>query len=139
MDGSKVDTNALKGKLVVLNLWFVGCPKCQAEMPDLNQFFDANAQNKDVVFLGLASSPKPLIEKFLQKNPFKYTIVPSAQMLILTKFGSMSSGGDIVVPFPMHVLIDRDGLVVARAEGVKGLDVIKAELARQLAKPAALH
>ena len=28
MNGAKVDIAALKGKIVVLNLWFINCPNC---------------------------------------------------------------------------------------------------------------
>src|SRR5262249_20333011 len=36
LDGQKLDLSALKGKVVVLNFWFIDCPPCQAEMPSLN-------------------------------------------------------------------------------------------------------
>jgi hypothetical protein len=33
----------------------------------------------------------------------------------------------------MHYVLDRDGLVVAKAPGIKGIDVVKAEISTQLA------
>src|SRR4051812_22404292 len=74
MDGSKVDTLAMRGKVVVLNLWFVNCPNCLEEMKLLNQLVTDNKGNKDVVFLGLSTSRRSDVEKFLKKNPFDYTI-----------------------------------------------------------------
>src|SRR3954466_1343789 len=32
-DGSSVNMNSLRGKVVVLNFWFIGCPACVYEMP----------------------------------------------------------------------------------------------------------
>ena len=37
IDGEKYDTTSLKGKVVVLNFWFVDCPPCRKEIPELNK------------------------------------------------------------------------------------------------------
>jgi len=136
INGKKVDTAELRGKIVVLNLWFVNCPNCIEEIQLLNAVVDEYKGRRDVVFIGLATSSKPQLEKFLAKNPFKYQIVPSAQMIILTKFGAPDKNGDINVPFPMHVVLDRTGLVIARAEGKKGVNVVRAAISAELSKKA---
>ena len=48
MDGSRVDTRALRGKVVVLNLWFINCPNCLAEIKMLSQLVDDYKSNPDV-------------------------------------------------------------------------------------------
>ena len=131
MDGSKMDTAAFRGKVVVFNLWFVNCPNCIEEITKLNQLVTDYQANKDVVFIALASSRKADIEKFLKKNPFNYTIVPDATGIILTKFGTPDKDGQINVPFPMHFVLDRDGNAVVQVQGVKGIEAVKKELARQ--------
>ena len=140
MDGGTVDTSELRGKIVVLNLWFINCPNCIEEIKLLNQLVDEYKDNKQVVFLGLAASKKPDLEKFLQKNPFKYRNIPNATMIILTKFGTPDKNGEINVPFPMHYVLDREGKVAVKAQGVKGVDAVKKELKRLFAvKPAAFE
>ncbi|HEV7701406.1 MAG TPA: TlpA disulfide reductase family protein [Pyrinomonadaceae bacterium] len=131
--GSRVDTAALRGKIVVINLWFVNCPNCVEEIGQLNQLVDEYKGNNDVVFLGLAASPKPLIEKFLAKNPFKYQIIPNAQMIILSKFGTPDKKGEINVAFPMHFVLDRDGKIIIKGQGSKTIEPMRAELKKQLA------
>src|SRR6476620_3589448 len=116
IDGNPIDLAALRGKIVVVNLWFVGCPNCMDEIGPLNQLVDEYKDKKDVVFLGLAASPKPVLEKFLERNPFKYTVVPNSQMIILTKFGTPDKNGEINVPFPMHYVIDRSGKIVIKTQ-----------------------
>jgi thiol-disulfide isomerase/thioredoxin len=37
INGKKIDTKDWAGKTVVLNFWFIGCPPCRAEIPDLNR------------------------------------------------------------------------------------------------------
>ncbi len=132
MSGRMVNTDDLKGKLVVLNLWFVNCPNCLEEIGRLNDLVDQYKDNKDVVFIGLAASKKPDLEKFLAKHPFKYQIIPNAQMIIISKFGTPDQNGDINVPFPMHYVLDREGKTLVHMQGVKGVDAVKAELAKQI-------
>jgi peroxiredoxin len=134
MNGEKVDSAALRGKVVVINLWFVGCPNCVEEIHKLNDLVDQYRGNSEVVFLGLAASPKADLQKFLAKNPFKYQIVPNAQMIIISKFGVPDASGNINVPFPMHYVLDRTGKVVAKAQGIKGIEDVKSALKVQIAK-----
>lgn len=137
MDGSKIDTATLKGKVVVLNLWFINCPNCREEIKQLNQIVDQYKDNKDAVFIALAASKKADLEKFLMKNPFKYQVVPSAEMIIFSKFGTPNKNGEIDVPFPMHYVLDRSGNISMKMQGIKGVDAVKAELAKQFgSKPA---
>ena len=131
MDGKIIDLTALRGKIIVLNLWFVNCPNCIEEIHLLNQLVDAYKDNKDVVFLGLAASSKPNIEKFLLKNPLKYQIIPDAQMIILSKFGTVDKKVQVDVPFPMHYVLDRDGKIVVKVQGIKGVEEVKTELVKQ--------
>ena len=136
MDGTKVDTAALRGKVVVLNLWFVNCQNCIEEMKLLNQLVTDYRDNKDVVFLGLAASRRSDIEKFLKKNPFEYTVIPDAAAIIVSKFGTADKNGDIIVPFPMHFVLDRDGNAVVQTQGIKGVEAVKKELANQFRSKA---
>ena len=137
MDGTTIDTAALRGKIIVLNLWFINCPNCREEIKLLNQLVDEHKANKDVIFVGLAASRKPDIEKFLVKNPFKYRIVPSAEMIMFSKFGTPDKTGEINIPFPMHYVIDRSGNIVLKEQGIKGVDAVKAELAKQFSAKTA--
>jgi len=134
MAGQKVDTNELKGKVVVLNLWFINCPNCVEEIKMLNALVDQYKDNNNVVFLGLAASRKPDLEKFFIKNPFKYRNIPNATMIIISKFGTPDKSGELSVPFPMHYVLDREGKIVTKAQGIKGIEAVRAELAKQFPK-----
>lgn len=129
IDGVTFDSAKLKGKVVVLNLWFVNCPNCLEEIKLLNDLVD-EYQDEKAVFIGLATNKKAVLEGFLRKNPFKYNIVPSAAPTILS-FGEPDKKGEINIPFPMHVVIDGKGEIVVRKSGLKGLEAVKSELRRQ--------
>lgn len=132
IDGKTFDSEKLKGKIVVLNLWFINCPHCVEEIKSLNAVVDEYKNNKDVVFIGMATNDKAKLQTFLKKNPFKYSIVPSAMQTILS-FGEPDKNGNIDIPFPMHIVIDRDGKIVFRTPGGKGVEAVKNELKRQFA------
>ncbi|MFT3743097.1 MAG: TlpA disulfide reductase family protein [Pyrinomonadaceae bacterium] len=138
MDGTRVDIEKLRGKVVVLNLWFINCPNCIEEIKLLNALVDEYKGNSDVVFLAPAASKKAELQKFLAKNPFKYQVIPDAAITILSKFGKPDKDGNLSVPFPMHFVLDREGKIVVKEQGIKGVEKVKAELRRQFsAKTAA--
>jgi peroxiredoxin len=137
MDGTKIDTAEFRGKVVVLNLWFINCPNCVQEITALNQLVSEYSNNKDVVFLGLAASRKADLQKFLLKNPFSYTVIPDATGIILSKFGTTDKKDEFSVPFPMHYVLDRDGKVLVKAQGTKGIAAVRSELSNQFKAGAA--
>lgn len=134
LDGKIFSSPDLKGKIVVLNLWFVNCPFCVEEIKLLNKVVDDYQNNKDVVFIGLATNNKNELEKFLKKNPFKYNIVANAGDLMLFGFGEKQKDGSYYLPFPSHIVINRDGKITVKTNGIKGVEAVKSELAKQFAK-----
>jgi peroxiredoxin len=133
MKGKVITLSELRGKIVVLNLWFINCLDCNAEIKALNELVAQYKDNKDVVFLAPAANRKPELEAFLKKNPFAYQVIPNALMLIIIKFGMPDKEGEINIPFPMHYVIDREGNIVVKVEGTKGIEAVKSELKKQLA------
>lgn len=107
LDGRKFDLTALRGKVVVLNFWFIGCAPCRVEIPSLNKLV-AEFKDKEVVFIGLANDPPDSLRKFLKTNPFDYHIVANSYS-IADRYG--------VSAYPVHLIIDREGRVSARLTG----------------------
>jgi peroxiredoxin len=130
LEGKRFNSADLKGKVVVLNLWFINCPFCVEEIKLLNNIVDEYKNNADVVFIGMATNNKAQLESFLKKNPFKYNVIPSAMMQILS-FGTPNRKGEINMPFPVHIVIDRAGEIVVDTNGLKGVNAVKEELKRQ--------
>lgn len=136
MSGKMVSMSDLRGKVVVLNLWFINCPNCLSEIKALNQVVQEYRSNKDVVFIAPAASRQRELEAFLRKNPFDYQVLPDSTMMILMHFGTPDKSGEINVPFPMHYVIGRDGETLIKVQGTRGVAAVKAELAKQF--PTAL-
>jgi len=60
--GALVDIKSLKGKIVVLNFWFIRCPPCRMERPYLNELVDEYAGDSNIVFIAVSLDPRPQLE-----------------------------------------------------------------------------
>lgn len=54
LDGQEIDLAALKGKVVVVNVWATWCAPCRAEMPMLEAFWRQH-RDQGFVLLGLSA------------------------------------------------------------------------------------
>jgi peroxiredoxin len=100
--GKKIETKDLKGKVIVINLWFTSCQPCIAELPALNRLV-TEYKDKDVVFLGLSTDTREVLDSdFFPKYKFEFTIVPKA-FLQIVKLGETG--------YPTTYIIDKKGQV----------------------------
>ncbi len=80
IEGNSHTLESLKGKVVVMNFWFINCKPCVAEIPDLNKL-KAKFNNKDAVFVAIALDSKPSLDKFLETHEFNFTVIPKGREL----------------------------------------------------------
>lgn len=102
LKGNKYDSDQLKGSVVVLNFWFIACPPCIREIPDLNDLVQ-KYKDDDVVFIALARDSKSKLTKFLAKNNFDYNIVARSKWMS-RKFNTHG--------WPTNIIIDSNGEIV---------------------------
>jgi thiol-disulfide isomerase/thioredoxin len=107
IDDEKFDLASLRGKVVVLNFWFIGCAPCRVEIPGLNQLV-SEFKGKDVIFIAFANDSAPELQTFLKEKPFTYRIVADA--------GKTADAYDVSA-YPTHLIIGKDGQIVARLSG----------------------
>lgn len=100
--GIKYDFKADTGKVVVFNFWFINCPPCKQEIPELNELVEKYKQNKSVVFIAIALDDNYALKDFLKAMPFKYNVVGDGRYYA-EKYGVKS--------YPTHVIVGKDGLV----------------------------
>jgi peroxiredoxin len=101
ISGNEYSLKELKGKVIVMNFWFVECKPCIMEMPELNKLVE-KYRSKDVVFLGFSTSEKPKVESLLKKQTFNYNIVPSAK--------NVSELYEVLM-FPTHIVVDKKSTI----------------------------
>ncbi|MEJ7848080.1 MAG: TlpA disulfide reductase family protein [Pyrinomonadaceae bacterium] len=123
IDGRILTADDLKGKVLVLNFWFIGCPGCLEEMPMLNAAMKKFGSNENVLFIALTFDPKPKLTKFLAREKFDYLMVAGAEST-LNRFHF--SG------YPKNIVIGKDGKIVYWRSTISSWDkfdsVIQAEI-----------
>lgn len=108
MFGNKYSLEELKGKVIVMNFWFVECKPCVMEMPELNKLVE-KYKNKDVVFLGFATNKKAKIDQFLKTKSFNYNLIADSENI--ANLYNVNS-------FPTHVIIDKNSKIVHYVSGL---------------------
>lgn len=105
---NKLNLQEMKGKIVVFNFWFINCPPCKKEIPELNKLVDKYKDRNDVVFIAVALDDKSDLKDFLKTTPFNYTIVDAGRW-IAAEIG--------INTFPTNVVVDQNGIVQFHATG----------------------
>lgn len=101
LNGNIVSLESLKGKVVVLNFWFIGCAPCIKEIPGLNQLV-ASYDEEDVVFIAFALDEAESLKQFLAETTFDYQIIPES--IVQSSLYKVQS-------YPTHAIIDKQGML----------------------------
>lgn len=103
VDGTLLGTASLKGKVTVVNFWFIGCIGCMSEIPALNGMAKKYKDESDLVFVALAPDTPQALRQFRTREGFEYQMVGNARPIIdLFQFEG----------FPRNIVIDRSGKIV---------------------------
>ena len=112
INNEKINTKKLAGKVLVLNFWFINCPPCVQEMPELNKIVEEYKNDSNVVFIAIALDDDYDVKQFLKKRPFKYNIIGG---------GKHIAGNYGVRSYPTHVVVSTDGKIHFSSTGYSGL------------------
>jgi thiol-disulfide isomerase/thioredoxin len=100
--GKKIEPKDWIGKTLVFNFWFIGCPPCRAEIPELTRIAQKYKNNPNVIFVGFALDEAYDIKEFIKKLPFGYNLVSESQDYAHQFNINM---------YPTNVVIGKDGKV----------------------------
>lgn len=104
-DGSILNFEDTKGKVVLVNFWATWCPPCIAEMPSLQKLH--NDYKDKIVFVLISDESPERVNSFLQKNNYDFNVYRQV------------SNSDFfnVTGIPRTYLIDKKGRVVIDKTG----------------------
>jgi thiol-disulfide isomerase/thioredoxin len=108
--GKPVGTNDVRGKWLVVNYWATWCGACRWEVPELNNFYQNNA-DKDVLLYGVdtASMDTNMQDEAINSMGIAYPVLRK------------DPGDDWHIPLvdlvPTTFIIDPDGKLVATISG----------------------
>ncbi len=101
--GSPLDTNAWKGKVVVLNYWATWCIPCREEIPEFNKMQkELGPRGVEVIGISMDEDGAASVTPYLKQTKMDYTI---------------ALGTGSVDQLPITVVYDRNGNKVQRFEG----------------------
>jgi len=122
LGGDTIDIGALRGQVVVLNVWTTWCRPCVAEMAALERLYERNRASglvvvgvniDDPVFLreDLVSA----VREFVEKHDLTFPIALDPGARIVSSYP--------VLGLPMTFVIDRDGRIAERVIGEREWDL----------------
>jgi peroxiredoxin len=106
MDGQTYTLASLKGRIVLLNFWATWCPPCRKEMPDMENLY-RTYEKKGLTVIAASDENRPVVEQFLAKNPYSFTVALDAGGKVQAAFG--------VDGIPKSFIFDREGRLAAQA------------------------
>lgn len=123
LNGQRLDSAALTGKVVFLNFWATFCPPCIREIPDLAAFHLAHSNDPvAVVGLSLDTTGPDAVRSFVRKLDIPYPVA-MADASVAEAFGGVGQ-------IPSTFVIAADGTFAARYLGA----LTREELERALAE-----
>lgn len=125
VDGRRIAMSELRGKVVVLNFWFIGCPVCLAYKPKLNELKASFAGQENVVFLAATADTASDVRKFLANERFDYIQAVDADAS-LKQF--VFSG------YPKNIVVSKTGEIVYWRSTVAAWSKFETVINEELAK-----
>lgn len=113
LDGEAVRLSDYKGKKVILNFWATWCPPCRAEMPDMQKYYDEQAEDENVEILAVNLTT---VDKGMDKiNAFvdEFSLGFPIPMDTEGKIGDLYQAASI----PTSYMIDTEGRVHQKIVG----------------------
>jgi cytochrome c biogenesis protein CcmG, thiol:disulfide interchange protein DsbE len=128
LTGEPLSSDALRGKVVLVNFWATWCAPCRAEMPVLEAMYQRHRENGFVI-VGLAVDRAPTreVEAFVRDRGVTYPIAhvgAEAEAL----FGGVRG-------YPTSFLIGRDGVIQHTVLGPIGAVSLEPAVRRALREP----
>jgi peroxiredoxin len=103
LSGNQVALSSLRGKVVILNFWYVACEACRLEMPALERYYQAHKSEGFVVVGANIADDSQATRRFVATNGISYPI--------FRDLGQRAYATYQVGKTPSSFFIDRDGVI----------------------------
>lgn len=130
LDGKAISLDELRGKVVVMMFWSTKCAICHSEIPKLNKIA-AKYAGQNVAFLGVTMNNEAVVNDYLRKRPFNFTIVPNG-LGVLMQYADKDNAGRINMGFPSYFIVSQKGQVTQKSNGWDKTGRIDTEISRLL-------
>ena len=111
LEGGTFRLSALRGQVVLLNVWGVWCYPCRAEMPAMAALYRRYGSDRGFTVVAVANDPegREIVAPFVEAHDLPFTILLDADNTLWTQ---------LQLPgVPTSYLLDRQGRVALREVG----------------------
>ena len=126
LDGTKADTQQLRGKVVLMNFWATSCSVCVAEMPKIiatHRKFEA--RGFETLAVAMRYDPPASVVRYAESRRLPFGVDNTGD--IAKRFGDVQAT-------PTTFVIDRRGEIVARYVGEPDFAALERLVERLLAE-----
>lgn len=122
LDGEKLSSDSLKGKVVLIEFWATWCPPCKSDEPAVETLNHEFQKDGLVVLAVNMGEPRRKVKKYLQNSP-------RSSKVILAEDTTLAAICEAKA-YPLYVLLDRDGNVAGTQHGAAGEGALRRLLAK---------
>jgi peroxiredoxin len=113
--GKTVRLSALRGKVVVLNVWATWCAPCRQEMPSMERLYQQlRGPNFEMLAVSEDDGGADKVRAFVREVDVTFPVLLDPERQVGTRYG--------VWGYPETFVIDRDGRIVERVIGPRTWD-----------------
>ena len=113
--GQRVRLSALRGKVVLLNLWATWCPPCRDEMPSLERLYTRlRGRDFEVLAVSQDEDGQRVVEPMVRDMQLSFPVLIDPDRQVGERYG--------VWGYPESFVIDRNGYVAERVIGPREWD-----------------
>jgi thiol-disulfide isomerase/thioredoxin len=122
IDGKKVSLSQFKGKVIILDFWATWCVPCKEEIPG---FIELQKKYGD---RGLQIVGVSVDDTMSQAKTYAAGMKMNYPVLLAEGKEDILKAYDPIKGIPVSIIIDRDGRIATRHEGIAKMDVFEKEI-----------
>lgn len=127
LQGKKITSQDLRGKVVMINFWATSCTTCVKEMPQMVETYNKyKADGLEYIAVAMAYDPPNYVLNFTETRKLPFTVALDTQGALAKSFG------DIQLT-PTTLLVDKNGHVIKRYVGEPDFAALHRLLEKELA------
>ncbi|MCA0173503.1 peroxiredoxin family protein [Bacillus sp. RAR_GA_16] len=113
LEGKEVSLSDYKDKVIFINFWATWCPPCKEEIPDMQKFYEEEAEQLDAEILAINlttnESSSQVVKDFAKKNHLTFPILMDTEGQQMETF--------VAITIPTTYVIDKNGIIMKRIIG----------------------
>ncbi|MBM7622058.1 peroxiredoxin [Bacillus tianshenii] len=119
LEGEKMKLSDYKGKKIILNFWATWCPPCKAEMPHMQEFYEKNSDEIEILAVNLTNVDKgqDAIKGFVEEYGLTFEIPLDEEGMIGMQYQAFT--------IPTSYVIDSNGIIQKKVVGPMDEEMMK--------------